>query len=151
MKKDRLDAVRRIVTENSISTQDELIELLEKEGYVVTQATASRDINQLGLIKINDHKGRTKYVFPEKSASSGNSTRYITILREAIVSVAEAANLVVVKCHTGMAVAACECIDVMLSDNIVGTISGDNTFFIATESNENAKSVINEINSILDR
>ncbi|MBP0968620.1 MAG: arginine repressor [Oscillospiraceae bacterium] len=137
-KKERLSAIRKIVAENSVSTQEELIALLGNAGFTVTQATASRDINELGLIKTMDSSGRSHYAFPESGPALVTIRRYKTILRESIVSCDTAQNLVVIKCHTGMGNAACESLDNIVDDDVVGTIAGDNTIFVACRDAETA-------------
>ena len=150
MKKDRLAAVRRIITEQPVSTQEELIALLRADGFAVTQATASRDINELGLVKITDYTGRTRYAFPEKNASGSSLRRFTTIVKEAVISAAPAGNLVVVKCHSGMGSAAGESLDMLISEHVVGTIAGDNTIFIAAETPEHALKIIEYIRSVIN-
>jgi len=130
-KKERLSAIKKIVLENPVSTQEELILLLKEAGYNVTQATASRDINELGLVKTSDSSGRSRYSFSERGMVQSTARRYRTILRESIISADIAQNLVVIKCHTGMGNAACESLDNIVSDDVVGTIAGDNTIFVA--------------------
>ena len=150
MKKDRLAAVRRIITEQPVSTQEELIELLRADGFTVTQATASRDINELGLVKITDYSGKTRYAFPEKNAGGSSLRRFTTIVKEAVISAAPAGNLVVVKCHSGMGSAAGESLDMLITEHVVGTIAGDNTIFIAAETPEHALEIIEYIRSVIN-
>ena len=150
MKKDRLSAVRRIIAQQAVSTQEELIDLLREEGFAVTQATASRDINELGLVKVTDYSGKTRYAFPEKNTSGSSLRRYTTSVKEAVISAAPAGNLVVVKCHSGMGSAAGESLDVLINEHVVGTIAGDNTIFIAAETPQNALEIIEFIRGIIN-
>ena len=149
-KKDRLLAIRTIVSERNVYTQEELIGLLKEMGFDVTQATASRDINELGLVKSGDSSGRSHYVFSEKSPIQSNARRYRTILRESIVSADTAQNLVVIKCHTGMGNAACESIDNIVNEDVVGTIEGDNTIFVACRDSDAALKTKDMIISIIE-
>ncbi len=149
-KKDRLSAIRKIVSENSVSTQEELIALLEEAGFSVTQATASRDINELGLIKTMDSTGKSHYAFPENGLALGTIRRYKMIIRESIVSADTAQNLVVIKCHTGMGNAACESLDNIVSDDVVGTIAGDNTIFVACRDADSAEKTRDMIIGIIE-
>ena len=149
-KKERLSAIKKIVTEKKVSTQEELISLLKDAGFDVTQATASRDINELGLIKTVDTSGRSHYSFPESGPTQASVRRYKTILRESIVSADTAQNLVVIKCHTGMGNAACESLDNIVSNEVVGTIAGDNTIFVACRDVEAAVKTLEMIVGIIE-
>ncbi len=149
-KKERLSAIKKIVMENSVSTQDELINYLKNEGFNVTQATASRDINELGLIKTNDSLGVSRYSFSEKAPVQSTTRRYKTILRESIISSDVAQNLVVIKCHSGMGNAACESLDNIVNDDVIGTIAGDNTIFVACRDSEAALETQQMILSIIE-
>ena len=149
-KKERLAAIRTIISERNVYTQEELIGLLKDLGFNVTQATASRDINELGLIKSGDSIGRTHYVFSEKSPIQSSIRRFRTILRESIISADTAQNLVVIKCHSGMGNAACESIDNIVNEDVVGTIAGDNTIFVACRDNEAAIKTKEMIISIIE-
>ena len=149
-KKERLAAIRRIVTDKAVSTQEELIGLLNAEGFNVTQATASRDINELGLIKSADPSGKSRYAFPENGPALVMIRRYKMILRESLVSADTAQNLVVIKCHSGMGNAACESLDNIVSEDVVGTIAGDNTIFVACRDHESAVKTKDMIISIIE-
>ncbi len=126
MKKERLTRIKELVLEFNITTQDMLVEILNRDGYNVTQATVSRDIKKLGLIK-SFEDGVNKYVL--KSQTGGDSGDLM--LKNSIISVKSAQNLVVVKCRTGMANAVCVYIDGLELDGLVGTLAGDDTIFIA--------------------
>ena len=137
MKSSRHQKILEIITEHEIETQEDLLRLLKEEGFSATQATISRDIKELRLTKRPDANGRAKYVHTRSSATSV-SVRYEQILRESIVDVDYAINMVVVKCHTGLANAACAAIDAFEHSGIVGTIAGDDTVFILMRSEKNA-------------
>ncbi|MBR4797646.1 MAG: arginine repressor [Oscillospiraceae bacterium] len=149
-KKERLSAIKKIVTEKNVSTQEEMISLLREAGFDVTQATASRDINELGLIKTVDASGRSHYSFPESGPTQASVRRYKTILRESIVSADTAQNLVVIKCHTGMGNAACESLDNIVGSEVVGTIAGDNTIFVACRDVDAAAKTLEMIIGIIE-
>lgn len=130
VKKHRQNKIIEIVCSNDIFTQEMLKKQLEDIGIVVTQATLSRDINELNLKK--DPTGVYKYTPPLK-----NQIECPLILKDSVTDIVYAMNTIVVKCHTGMAQAACATIDKMQCMDIVGTIAGDDTIFILTP-NENA-------------
>ena len=144
MKKDRLQKILEIIDIYRIETQDELIARLHDCGYEVTQATVSRDIKRLHLIKIQTDDGHSKYSLPRVNKFDTNE-KYRNILHQTISAVHCANNLVVVRTYSGMANAACEVFDAMHWNEVVGTLSGDDTFFILMRSEEAAKNICAEL------
>jgi transcriptional regulator of arginine metabolism len=137
MKNSRHTRILEIINDNVIETQDDLIEKLRESGYPVTQATVSRDIKQLGLIKTATKDGGYKYTAP-RNDGAGNDTKLRTIMKETIISAQEAQNIVVLKTMPGMATAAATSLDVLMGDDIVGSSAGDDTIFIVVHTNEDA-------------
>lgn len=137
MKNSRHTRILEIINDSVIETQDDLIEKLRESGYPVTQATVSRDIKQLGLIKTATKDGGYKYTAP-RNDGAGNDTKLRTIMKETIISAQEAQNIVVLKTMPGMATAAATSLDVLMGDDIVGSIAGDDTIFIVVHTNEDA-------------
>lgn len=137
MKNSRHTRILEIINDNVIETQDDLIEKLRESGYPVTQATVSRDIKQLGLIKTATKDGGYKYTAP-RNDGAGNDTKLRTIMKETIISAQEAQNIVVLKTMPGMATAAATSLDMLMGDDIVGSIAGDDTIFIVVHTNEDA-------------
>ena len=138
MKRARQQLILDIIRDNQVETQEMLQKLLEDNGFAVTQATVSRDIKELKLLKTQSASGAYKYVAPSKSSDSGNIS-YSNILAHALVSIDYAMNDVVVKCHVGTAQAACAAIDSMDFPTIVGTLAGDDTIFIITRNESQAE------------
>lgn len=138
MKKTRQDKIIEIIEKYEIATQEALKKRLEEEGITVTQATLSRDINELNLKKKLSPSGAYVYVRKPKS-----ETQCPPIFRDAVISTDYALNTVVIKCHAGMAQAACAALDKMNCAEIVGTIAGDDTIF-ALMRNELAASGFSE-------
>lgn len=134
----RHTAILRIISEQEIETQDDLIAKLKENGFDVTQATVSRDIKQLGLVKTTDGEGKYRYSAPHPS-SSGSDSKFKNILSEAIISSESAENMVIVKTYSGMANAAAAAIDALASDRILGSIAGDDTILIVTKNDETAE------------
>lgn len=134
----RHTAILRIISEQEIETQDDLIAKLKENGFDVTQATVSRDIKQLGLVKTTDGEGKYRYSAPHPSFS-GSDSKFKNILSEAIISSESAENMVVVKTYSGMANAAAAAIDALASDRILGSIAGDDTILIVTKNDETAE------------
>lgn len=149
MRLSRQNKILELIKTNEVETQDQLMSLLKAAGYNVTQATVSRDIRELQLIKGQSRDGRYKYV-------SGNyderpiSERFIKIFRETTLSYESAQNLIVVKTLSGCSGAAGEAIDCLSLDHIVGSISGDNTLLVIVDSEDNVPAVINKFNDIMN-
>ena len=125
----RQDAILQLIENEAIGTQDELMQRLAALGYHVTQATVSRDIKALKLVKspIADGQYRYSAVKPE---IQDISAKYYAILTQALLHADYAGNMVVIKCYSGMANAACAAVDHMPSERILGTLAGDDTIFV---------------------
>ncbi|MBR6874098.1 MAG: arginine repressor [Ruminococcus sp.] len=151
MKKKRQELIIKLVSENSISTQEELQRLLAENGCEVTQATVSRDINELALLKSCTAAGKYKYSVPKLSQSSvADNGAFNSLLTEGVVSVDYAMNTVVVKCHTGMAQAVCAKLDSMGVENVVGTLAGDDTIFILMRTERDAARLLKELELVIN-
>ena len=139
MKKNRHKKILSLIQEYNIDRQEVLLEYLNNAGFAVTQATVSRDIKELNLVKIVSSTGEYKYAqntIVEDTKATFN--RFDYIFSESIKSVDYALNTVVIKCHTAMAQAACEVFDSLKWDGVVGTIAGENTIFILMRTEEMA-------------
>lgn len=149
MRLSRQNKILEIIKTNEVETQDQLLTLLRDAGYNVTQATVSRDIRELQLIKGQTKEGKYKYI-------SGNydnrpiSERFIKIFRETTLSYACAQNLIVVKTLPGCSGAAGEAIDCLSLEHIVGSIAGDNTLLVIVDSEENVPYITTEFDKILN-
>ncbi len=152
-KNKRHTAILSLIKESDIETQTDLALKLRLNGINATQATISRDIKQLHLIKVLV-KETNKYRYEQRVSNQSETppsvkSKAMTMLRESIVSMKRAQNLVVVKCYTGTAPAACTAIDSASHNDIVGTIAGDDTIFIATENNERAEALIKKLSDYI--
>ncbi len=132
MKEKRQSAILDIIATFNVETQEQLAKLLEKRGFNVTQATISRDIKELHLIKVQAEKGVYKYSINEYSAVL-NTERMLRIFKETVTSIRGTGNIAIVNTLSGSANAAAEVIDTLSIDGIVGTIAGDNTIFLAVQ------------------
>ena len=148
MKKNRHEAILSLIAKQDIGTQEELMTKLNELGYKVTQATVSRDIKQLKLIKTPVSNGVYKYS-AVSSESEDRSVKYHSILSHSVTSVNYAGNMAVVKCFSGMAQAACAAMDNMVIDMIVGTLAGDDTIFVLCKDEQSAQEFKNYIEKIL--
>lgn len=149
-KKQRLGAIVAIINENAVETQGQLTEFLQKEGFEVTQATVSRDIKELNLIKIADKNGKYCYAMPGKENSAGIRSRYNAVLRHAMITASNAMNLVVVKTIPGSAQGCAMAIETMELDNIVGILAGDDTVFIAMNSVKEAEELAERLGKAME-
>ncbi len=147
MKKNRHEAILSLIANQDIGTQEELMQKLNDLGYKVTQATVSRDIKYLKLIKTPVASGQYKYSYVN-SESEDFSGKYYSILSHSVTSVDYAGNMAVVKCYAGMANAACAAMDNLEMENIVGTLAGDDTIFVLCRNEESAENFKNYIEKI---
>ena len=139
MKFKRQAAILDIITSTEIKTQEELSAHLRERGYNATQATISRDMKELRLIKVASHSGGYQYSTPEQSSTATHMSRLKNIFRECVVKVDRAQNLVVLKTLVGMANAAAAAIDAMKIRDIVGTLAGDDNILVILRTNEDAE------------
>ena len=139
MKKRRKAKILEIINNFEIETQEELQSKLRDAGFEVTQATISRDIHELRLVKEQSESGRYIYSAGKKNYNDNMAGRFISIFSESIISVDYALNTVCVKCFSGTANAACAAIDSMQWSGVVGTIAGDDTIFVLCKTEEFAK------------
>ena len=144
MKSNRQSAILEIIENNTIETQDDLATYLANAGYNVTQATISRDIKELHLIKVQDDRGIYRYTVNE-IVPVVNTERLLRVFRETVINVQSAGNIIVVNTLSGSANAAAEVLDNMNIEGIVGSIAGDNTIFIVVRDNAFAQSVASKL------
>ena len=140
-KAERQQTILRLIQENPISRQEVLLE----EGFEVTQATISRDIREMCLVKAATADGYRYVSSHNESLNPKMQGRFETIFRESVLGVDFAGHVVLVKCYSGMANAACEVFDALKWKNVVGTLSGDDTFLIVARSERDAKTICSEL------
>lgn len=138
MKEGRQRLICEIISTKDVTTQNELQNILLEYGYKVTQATISRDIRELKLIKNLSKHGQYIYCVPDVNKDVSHDKREYIILKGLISSIDYAMNTVVIKCHNGMAQAVCASIDSMQLSDVVGTIAGDDTIFILMRTEQKA-------------
>lgn len=149
MKSARHNLILEIIETMDIETQEELAEELKRRGVRVTQATVSRDIKELRLLKVLSENGGYKYATVER-AEKGMNDRFARILAESIVNIESVNNLVVINTLTASANAAGEAIDSMKWNEVLGTIAGDNTLLIIARSNEAVEPLVDRLNALLN-
>ncbi len=153
MKNERQEKIIKLVVEKEIKTQEMLCEELQKAGYRVTQATVSRDIKELALIKIPDAEGGSKYAVPalKRGSISESDGLLFSIIAESVKDVDYAVNTVVVKCASGMAQAICAKLDSTDLYNAVGTLAGDDTIFVLMRTEKDAARLVKEFSQIIGK
>ena len=149
MKSKRHSKIIEIIKSTAIETQEELAEELKKAGFDVTQATVSRDIKNLKLVKKQDNKGHSRYTIIEEEKNE-MVDRLSNILANTVTSVENVDKMVVVKTISGSASAAAEAIDTLHLGEIAGTIAGDNTIFILVRSLEKAETLVSRILEMIE-
>lgn len=148
MKSKRHTKILELIKDRDIETQEELAEALKSEGFDVTQATVSRDIKNLKLIKMQGTSGKYKYAVPSTDKSTMND-KLSNILINAVISAENVDKMVVVKTFTGGASAAAEAIDTLGFTQIAGTVAGDNTIFILVRTIEAAEEMVQKLNKLI--
>ncbi len=153
MKNSRREKILEIIATRPIETQEELISALKSSGYEVTQSTASRDIKQLGLIKVLDVSGRYRYArnMPHKEPTLQNADhdRLLDAFKRSAISVRYAMNDVVIKCYSGMAQGACVAFDSLFSELVIGSLAGEDTIFVITADETSAADLARRLNDII--
>lgn len=148
MKQKRHMMILELIEKYDIETQEELLDMLKKAGFSVTQATVSRDIRELNLTKLTTGAGRQKYVpFYERSTLSKD--KYVRVLKDGFLSMETAMNILVIRTVSGMASAVCAAIDAIEMDEIVGSLAGDDTIFCATKSEKDANSLLDKLQKLI--
>lgn len=140
MKINRQRKIIELINKYDIDTQQELAQRLMDEGFEVTQATVSRDIRELNLTKIAVDGNKQKYDIPASTMTS-LSAKYMGVLKDGIVSIEDAGNIIVIKTISGMAMAVGAALDAVNHEEIIGTIAGDDTMMCVVKNANNCQSV----------
>ena len=146
MKKKRHELILNYIKNNNISRQEQILKMLVEHGFNVTQATISRDIKELKIIKEHFGKNDIRYAVSEKIDNDDN---YKMIFKLSAISADAAMNIIVIKCYSGTANAACIALDSMNLHGLVGTIAGDDTIFVACKDIASTSNIINTVKTLL--
>ena len=149
MKNDRQTAVLQIIEETAVETQEQLMQLLAVRGFACTQATVSRDIKQLHLVKEPTGQGRYRYAVSVQKTKLNFADKLRTIFRESVLTVDNAQNIVVIKTLPGLANAAGSAVDGMDVPYLVGSLAGDDTALLIMRDTESALDFTEEIKEML--
>jgi len=150
MKTKRQAMIIKMIATQNVETQEELAALLGKQGFAVTQATVSRDIKEMRLIKVLTSDGGYKYATVEK-AESDLQERFIRLFSNCVLTVTAAGNMVVVKTMAGSAAVAAEAIDSLQWPEVAGSIAGDNTIFVAARKGKSVTELVKRFQKLISR
>lgn len=148
MKHGRQRAILEIISQQDIETQSQLMQALSKRGIKSTQATLSRDIKDMRLVKEQSPNGNYRYVAPAVQEHDDYNPRFRAVFRKSVQSYDIAQNIVVIKTPPGLAPICCSALDGMEITGLVGTIAGDDTAFIAMRDNDAAIRLYHEIDEL---
>ncbi len=150
MKIERQTKILQLISQYDIETQEDLANKLIEEGFIVTQATISRDIRELRLTKIATADGKQKYVVLPNKGTKLNE-KFIRIFRDGFSSMDRAGNLIVLKTLNGMAMAVAAAIDSIQYDEVVGCIAGDDTIFCAVRTEQDAIKIMEKLSKLANK
>ncbi|MBR5278980.1 MAG: arginine repressor [Clostridia bacterium] len=149
MKNSRQEKILQLIAKYNIDKQEDLQEKLKECGFEVTQATVSRDIRELGIIKSQGDDGVYKYRIARSQTQIEINGKFAVILNQAVSKVSCANNLIVVKTYTGMGSAVGAAFDALELDGVIGTLAGDDTLLIIASDNESAQLVTRKLNDLI--
>lgn len=149
MKARRQLRIMEIIRNEMVSTQEDLAQRLRTEGINVTQATVSRDIKEMQLVKVPTGDGRYRYALPEERGVGTHAERLIRMIRECVTSFDSSENIVVVNTLPATAPSVAEAIDVLHADEVVGTLAGERTVFVVVRPKEAAALFLERIKSLV--
>ncbi|WP_085833380.1 arginine repressor [Clostridium merdae] len=148
MKTRRHTKILELISEYQVDTQEELLRRLKDAGFDVTQATVSRDIKELRLVKILSADGKYRYA-NNQEPSRDISGIFYSLFEDSAIEVDNAMNLVVIKCLTGMANAVCAALDGLRWEKVVGTVAGDDTLLVITKTPETALELKEDLKKLI--
>ncbi len=149
MKNARQEEIKNIIQSMEVETQEQLLAALRERGYSTTQATISRDIKELRMVKELNSRGRYCYTISERKDAHGTGIRLRNIFKEGVVSGDVAQNIVVVRTMPGLASAACSALDSMDIPGMVGSLAGDDTGILIMRDNASAQQFASEIHKLM--
>lgn len=151
MKSKRHAKILELISKTDIETQEELLHHLEGEGFKATQATVSRDIKELQLVKVQGENGGYKYCVSNMWEPANMSFKFHAVFKESVISIDYAENIVIIKCYTGMANAACAALDSIHWKGVVGTIAGDDTFLCIMRDKNQSSGFVKQLKKLVKK
>ena len=149
MKRMRQSEILNIIGEMEVETQEQLLDELRRRGFSTTQATISRDIKELRLVKELSHSGSYRYTVSDRKISENSQGRLRNIFKEGVTSVDVARNIVVIRTMPGLASAACSALDAMQVPGMVGSLAGDDTGILIMRDEASALAFSDEVHTLL--
>lgn len=149
MKNKRHMRIMELIAREPIYTQEELAQRLKDSGEDVTQATVSRDIKEMKLVKVADETGRSRYAVVGESPANALSARMIRVFSDTVVSIEHSANIIMVRTLSGSANAAAEAVDNLHWKEILGTIAGDNSIMVVVREGSGAQEVADRLRALI--
>jgi len=143
--------ILEVISRRPVSTQGQLVKTLREAGFIVTQATISRDIRELGLVKTVGENGNTHYSSSEHSVWLQNTDRLKRLFKDSVVSMDYSENLIIVKTHPGEAQGFASALDLANWEEIIGTVGGDDTVLIIVKPKRATPNVINRLTTLAGR
>ncbi|WP_227766032.1 arginine repressor [Zhaonella formicivorans] len=150
MKAGRQRKILEIISQQAIETQEELANALRAKGYDVTQATVSRDIKEMGLVKIPTGENTYRYALPQENKLGNIYSRLERMFRDAVTSIDYSENLILIRTLPGTAHAVASCIDHIEWKEIIGTVAGDDTILVIVKPKKAVANVLQEFNKLLE-
>ncbi len=141
--------ILEIISKYEIDRQEELVEKLNEEGFLVTQATVSRDIRDMGIIKTLSSDGKGYRYVSQKISEDDNSERYHKLFKSSVVSIEASENIIVVKTESGTANSAAALIDKLCYEDVLGAVAGDDTIIVVVADKNKTDAVIEKFEALL--
>lgn len=139
-----------IISKHDVDTQEELVDYLRSEGFAVTQATVSRDIKEMGIIKTLSSDGRHYKYAPQQTKEATAADKFLSMFKNTVISIKSSGNLIVLKTEAGSAGPAAELIDKLSYDEVLGVIAGDNTIFVAVDGLDHVDTIRRRLEDLLE-
>lgn len=139
-----------IISKHDVDTQEELVDYLRSEGFAVTQATVSRDIKEMGIIKTLSSDGRHYKYAAQQTKEATAADKFLSMFKNTVISIKSSGNLIVLKTEAGSAGPATELIDKLSYDEVLGVIAGDNTIFVAVDGLDHVDTIRRRLEDLLE-
>ena len=139
-----------IISKHDVDTQEELVDYLRSEGFAVTQATVSRDIKEMGIIKTLSSDGRHYKYAAQQPKEATAADKFLSMFKNTVISIKSSGNLIVLKTEAGSAGPAAELIDKLSYDEVLGVIAGDNTIFVAVDGLDHVDTIRRRLEDLLE-
>ena len=139
-----------IISKHDVDTQEDLVDYLRSEGLAVTQATVSRDIKEMGIIKTLSSDGRHYKYAAQQTKEATAADKFLSMFKNTVISIKSSGNLIVLKTEAGSAGPAAELIDKLSYDEVLGVIAGDNTIFVAVDGLDHVDTIRRRLEDLLE-